>query len=53
MIKLRRVRWPEHVAGMRGKRSAYKILVENMKRRDRLEDAGVDGRKILQCTLRK
>jgi hypothetical protein len=27
MIKLRRIRWAEHVAGMREKRNAYKVLV--------------------------
>jgi hypothetical protein len=38
-----------HVARMREMRSAYKILIKNLKRRDHLEDLGVDMKIILEC----
>jgi hypothetical protein len=34
-------------------KNAYKILIRNLKERDRLGDVGVDGRIILQRILKK
>jgi hypothetical protein len=34
-------------------RNEYKILVENLNVRDRLEDLGVDGKIIVEWILRK
>jgi hypothetical protein len=36
-----------------GKREAYRILVGNLKKRDHLEDLGVDMRIILERILKK
>jgi len=36
-----------------GSDANYKILVENLKRRDLAEDLGVDGRKTLEWMLGK
>jgi hypothetical protein len=38
---------------MRQMRNAYSILVRKLKRRDHLEDIGVDGRIILEWVLEK
>ena len=42
MIKSRETRQVEHVARMGDERSAYRILVGNLRERDHLEDSGVD-----------
>jgi hypothetical protein len=34
-------------------RNTYSILLENLKRRDHLEDLGIDGKIILQLILGK
>jgi hypothetical protein len=41
-IKPRRMRWAGHTARMGGMRNSYNIWVESLKRRDPLEDLGVD-----------
>jgi hypothetical protein len=41
------MRWAGHVAFMGKMRNAYKILVGNLKGRDHLEDARVNGRVII------
>jgi hypothetical protein len=38
-----------HVGG----KNAYRVLVGKREERDRLEDKGVDGRIIFECTLNK
>jgi hypothetical protein len=42
------MRWAKHVAGMRGKRNAFRICLGNPKNREHAEDLGVDVRIILQ-----
>jgi hypothetical protein len=54
VIKLRRMRWPVHVACMGERRDVCMVLVgENLRERDHLQDPGVDGRIILRWTFRK
>jgi hypothetical protein len=43
----------EHVARIGEMRNAFKILVDNLKGRDHLEDLAVDGRIILKWILNK
>jgi hypothetical protein len=43
VIKSRRMRWAGHVARMRERRNAYKILVGNPEGRSHWEDQDVDG----------
>jgi hypothetical protein len=45
--------WTGHAAYMGEMRNAYKILSESRKRRDNVEDLGVDGKIISQCILEK
>jgi len=35
------------------KRGVYRISWVNLRKRDHLEDPGIDGRKILRCIFRK
>jgi len=53
VIKSRRMRWVGHVARMG--RGEVRIVVwwGNLRERDHLEDAGVDGRIILGLIFRK
>jgi hypothetical protein len=53
MIKSRRMRWAWHVAHMRQKRSAYRVLVGKLRLRDHLEGPDVDVRLILKWIFRK
>jgi hypothetical protein len=53
VIKSRKMRWAGHVTRMEEMRNAYKILVGNLKRRDRWEDLGIDGKIILEWILEK
>jgi len=46
-IKSRKMRWAAHVACMGDGRSAYRVLVRDLTRREHLED--VDRRIILKC----
>jgi hypothetical protein len=46
------IKWAGHVAWMGKMRNAYKNLGRNMKKRDHLDDLGIDG-KILVCNLEK
>jgi hypothetical protein len=48
VIKSRRMRWAGHGAHMVVKKDAGRVLAENPKRRDHLEDLRVDGRIILK-----
>jgi hypothetical protein len=48
VIKSRRTRWARHVVRMGKRRSAYRVLVGKPGKRDRLEDACIDGRIILR-----
>jgi hypothetical protein len=43
----------EHIACLGEMANAYKILLENLKGRDHLEDLGIDGRIILEYILEK
>jgi predicted NUDIX family NTP pyrophosphohydrolase len=47
-----RMKWARHVACMREMRNTQKRR-ENLKRRDRSEEMGVDGKKISEWTFRK
>jgi hypothetical protein len=53
VIKLRRMRLVGHVAYMGEGRGVYRVLVENLRERDRLVNPGVDGRIILRRIFRK
>jgi len=48
VMKPRRIRWAGHVARMVYRRAVYRVLVGNLRKRDHLEDHGVDGRIILR-----
>jgi len=52
MIKSRRMRWAGHVARMGERRGAYRILVGKPEERDRLEDPDIDGRIILNSSVK-
>ena len=52
LIKSRRMRWAGHVARMGDSRAVYRVLWGNMKGRDHLGDADLDGRIILRWILR-
>jgi hypothetical protein len=43
-IKSRRMRWAGHVACMGGGRNMYRVWWERLKKKDHLEDQGMDGR---------
>jgi hypothetical protein len=53
MINIRKMKLAGNVARVGGKRNAYEILLENLKRRDHLENPDLDGRVILKWILRK
>jgi hypothetical protein len=53
MIKSRRMRWAGHVARMREKRNAYRILVESQKDRDHHEYLDVGRRVLLKRIVEK
>jgi len=53
VIKSRRMRWVGNVAHTGESRGTYRVLWGNMRERDHLEDAGVDGRIILRWIFRK
>jgi len=52
-IKSRRMRWAGRIACMGERRDIYRVLVGNMRERDHLGDASVDGRIILRLIFRK
>ena len=53
MIKHRRLGWADHVARIEVGRSAFKILSGKPIGRRPLGSRGVDGRTILEWTLKK
>jgi len=53
LIKSRRMRWACHVAYMRQRRGAYRVLVGKPRLRGHLEDPDVDVRLILRWIFRK
>jgi hypothetical protein len=53
VIKSRRLRWSGHVGRMKKSRSAYRILVKNLREGDYLEYGRIDGRTILKWILEK
>ena len=53
VIKSRRLRWTGHVARMEEGRSAFKILTGKPQERDLWGGLGVDGRTILEWTLKR
>jgi len=53
VIKLRIMRWAEHVPRMGEKRRVYRVLVGKPEERDKLGDPGVDGSIILRWIFRK
>jgi hypothetical protein len=48
VIKSRCVKWAGHVARIRDRRAAYRVLVVELRERAHLEDLGVDGRIVLK-----
>ena len=53
MIKSRRLRWARHVVRMEEVRSAFKILTGKPTGKRPLGRLGVDGRTILEWTLKR
>jgi hypothetical protein len=53
VLESRKMRYVEHVAGMRVMRNLYNILVGKPKEMDKLGDIGVDGKVVLICVLWK
>jgi hypothetical protein len=53
VIKLRRLRWAGHVARVGESTGACTVLTAKPYRRNHLKDPDLDGRIILQCTLKK
>jgi hypothetical protein len=48
-----RMRWAGHVASMGEGRGVYRVLVGNLRERDRWGDPGVDGRIMLRWIFKK
>ena len=53
VMKSRRMRLAGHVARIRERRGAYRVLVGNLRARDNLENPGVDVRIVLKWMFRK
>jgi len=53
VIKSRRLRWAEHVARMEEGRSAFIILTGTLTGKNLWRGLGVDGRTILEWTLKR
>jgi hypothetical protein len=53
VIKSRKMRWAEHVARIGGERRVQGFWWGNLRERDHLGDAGVDGKIILRRIFRK
>lgn len=52
VIKWSRVKWVEHVASMGEGRGVYRVWWANLRKREYLEDIGVDGMIILKGILK-
>jgi hypothetical protein len=52
VIKSRRIRWAANVAQIWERRGVYRVWWGNLRERDHLVEAGVDGRIILTCIFR-
>jgi hypothetical protein len=48
VIKSRRMIWKRHIARMQARRGTFTVLVGNVRKRDNLEDLGLDGKVILK-----
>ena len=48
MIKSRRMRWAEHVTRNEERKGVHRVWLGNLRKRDHLENPGVDGRVILR-----
>jgi len=48
VIKLRRMKWAEHVARMGERRDIYRVKWGNLRERDHLGDTGVVGKIVLR-----
>jgi hypothetical protein len=53
VIRSRRMRWAEHVAGMWIRKSAYMVLVGKPEGRNHLKDPGVGGRILTKWIFQK
>jgi hypothetical protein len=53
LITSMRARWAGHMENMVRKRNAYKILVENLKERDHLQDLDRGGRILIKRISKK
>jgi len=53
VIKSRRMRWVGHLAHMGERKGVYRVLVRNLRKRDHLEDPGIDRRIIIVWIIRK
>jgi hypothetical protein len=53
VIKFRRMRWAGHVVHLGERGGVHRVWWGNMRKRDHLEDPGVDGRIILRWVFRK
>jgi hypothetical protein len=45
------MRWVGHIVCMGGMTNAFKILVQNLKKKDHSDDLGMDSRKILNTHI--
>ena len=53
VIKSKKLRWPWHVTKMEEGRSAFKIVTDKSTGKRPLKYLGVDGRTILEWTLKR
>jgi len=53
VIKSRRIRWSGHVARKGDGIAAYRVWWGNLRKRDNLENIGLEWRIILKCILKR